>query len=378
MSTSHDRNPIHTYSAAGIFTVSLTGVGRYNTDTVVKTNYITAYNPTYVLTATIHPTDSAVVTGLGEYPAGTSVTLTAIGEPKPAGDNYVDIVFLVDESGSMSTEHSWLTTMPSQLEAALLAAGIGTVTQNKYALMGYASTTNSDRAYKLVVGTGDWGTAVQLQAAALNLNTLGNIEDGYQAMDAALTGAGDTATGHGPYTFRVGAAVVFVLVTDSDRQGPNTLPGHSLTYASMLAELGSYNVILASCINARIRNVSNVDGIGKYGTALYLYSASSPYYTLGTFDHYTPSTDSQTANVIADYCNLTDTHGGSVWDLEILRNGGLYATAFSNAFTAVLTAQIVGALSWQFDHWIINGVTITSNPYTFTVTGSTTIDLYMI
>ncbi len=36
-----------------------------------------------------------------------------------------DIIFVVDESGSMSGEHSWLAGMVSSLDSNLNAAGVG-------------------------------------------------------------------------------------------------------------------------------------------------------------------------------------------------------------------------------------------------------------
>ncbi|BAY84562.1 YD repeat protein [Calothrix parasitica NIES-267] len=49
-----------------------------------------------------------------------------------------DIVFVVDESGSMSTEHEWLTNMVLELDAALQERGI---TDNRYSLIGYTDET---------------------------------------------------------------------------------------------------------------------------------------------------------------------------------------------------------------------------------------------
>jgi Mg-chelatase subunit ChlD len=36
-----------------------------------------------------------------------------------------DVIFVVDESGSMSGEHAWLGTMVASMEANLIAAGVG-------------------------------------------------------------------------------------------------------------------------------------------------------------------------------------------------------------------------------------------------------------
>ncbi len=54
-----------------------------------------------------------------------------------------DIVFVVDESGSMDTEHQWLTNMVLELDEALTEQGI---TDNRYSLIGY---TNNTRIFNL-------------------------------------------------------------------------------------------------------------------------------------------------------------------------------------------------------------------------------------
>ena len=51
--TSTEESPTHTYSEAGVYTVSLTVTNSVGSDAITKTNYITVYeNPTVVLTAT--------------------------------------------------------------------------------------------------------------------------------------------------------------------------------------------------------------------------------------------------------------------------------------------------------------------------------------
>jgi hypothetical protein len=69
-----------------------------------------------------------------------SITLPTGGE---STGGQADIVFVVDESGSMDTEHEWLTNMVLELDQALQAQGI---TDNRYALIGY---TDSSRIFNL-------------------------------------------------------------------------------------------------------------------------------------------------------------------------------------------------------------------------------------
>lgn len=63
--------------------------------------------------------------------ATDTVTLTlASGEQVTAAD----IVFIVDESGSMAGEHAWIGGMVQTLDTSLAAQGI---TNNQYAMLGY-------------------------------------------------------------------------------------------------------------------------------------------------------------------------------------------------------------------------------------------------
>jgi len=67
-----------------------------------------------------------------------TVSLTFAEEDAPTAD----IVFIVDESGSMTDEHAWIGDMVSSLDSSLVAAGI---TENRYALVGYLT---EDRCFR--------------------------------------------------------------------------------------------------------------------------------------------------------------------------------------------------------------------------------------
>ncbi|MEL7227686.1 MAG: putative Ig domain-containing protein, partial [Cyanobacteria bacterium J06576_12] len=69
--------------------------------------------------------------------ATESVSITLPGGGVSTGGQ-ADIVFVVDESGSMNTEHDWLGGMVLDLEAALQERGI---TDNRYSLIGYTAQT---------------------------------------------------------------------------------------------------------------------------------------------------------------------------------------------------------------------------------------------
>jgi hypothetical protein len=305
------------------------------------------------------------------------VTLTATGTPKPEEEGYVDIVFIVDESGSMATEHAWLTSLPSTLEAALQAAGIGTgANTNHYGLTGFGSTDPGhgtppgDIGHKHVVGSGDWGNATELQTAAAGLVTIGGVEDGYQALSSVLS----------DYAFRAGAVKLFVLITDEDR---DDITGGSITKASITASLQGASALIAGCLNLSITDNTAAVAIGRKGTTVYKGTLVAPYFTTGTLGTITTGDGIGAPNVVTDYCDVCEVvpaaqpDGGTEWDLNILRNGGSDAVSFTAAFVDAVKDQILVALNYSFSYWSINGTPVYTNPYVFVITGPTTIGLMM-
>ena len=81
----------------------------------------------------VDPTAISVDLGLGETVAQT-VSLN-VPEPDPE-HSYADVVFVVDESGSMAGEHAWIQEVVEDLDAGLEARGIGT---NRYGVVGFGN-----------------------------------------------------------------------------------------------------------------------------------------------------------------------------------------------------------------------------------------------
>lgn len=329
--------------------------------------------PNVTISGVVSPPGSGIIYGLGTYAPGSVVTLWIVPTTIIV-NGYVDLLFLVDESGSMNTEHVWLQTLPTELEAALVAANIGAgMNPNRYALVGFADLSHSvgQRAHKHTVGGGDWGTATDLQTAATGLTITGSVEDGYDACSFALNAYAAN------YTFRPNAVKVLILVTD---EGRDTLSAD--TKASITALMQTDGVIFAACVNAQIKDVLNTACIGRKGNEVYVVTGAAPYWTTSSFLSITSG--DLVKNVVNDYCDVAEVvpapqpAGGTEWDLEILRNGGTDATAFTNAFIAKVQGQISYALAYSLDHWVINGVTYYGSPITFVVTGNTTVIAYMV
>lgn len=233
-----------------------------------------------------------------------------------------DIIFVVDESGSMGGEHAWLGNMVTSLDSELSAAG---VTGNRFGLVGFgkSSTGGGHLGRTINVGGGDFGTAAQLAAATSSLLLNGSFEDGYSGLDFARQN----------YQFRNNAAINYILVTDEDRDNGN----NALTYASMLSSLTSQGALLNAVINGTFRDSNGVASLGHDSEGK-VYSADGA----GGFTSSTPlGTASGTGSTIANYYDLALASGGAAWDLNRLRAGGATAESFTKAFVSVKVREIV-------------------------------------
>ncbi|OAG26935.1 vWA domain-containing protein [Thermodesulfatator autotrophicus] len=235
----------------------------------------------------------------------------------------VDLIFVVDESGSMGGEHTWLSQMVEDLEQALLNVGVGTTIPNRYALVGFGGDNTHEPGHKHLVGGGDWGDVNDIKNAFSSLLTNGLTEDGYDGMEVALT----------EYDFRANAAVNVILVTDEDRD----VLDRNLDYNSILSLFQQKNALLNVVVNHTFFNSDNTqralgitssssfiaDGTGGYTEDTNGYILGSGYGT--TYD---------------DYVALALALDGAAWDLNILRSGGLDATSFTKAFIDIKVQEI--------------------------------------
>lgn len=258
-----------------------------------------------------------------------------------------DIIFVVDESGSMGGEHAWIPGMISDLEAGLIAAGVGDTgagfAANQYAIVGFGASS-----YLPHTVTGLTGAAGAVTGAS-GLVTSGGFEDGYAGIQYSL----DT------FSFRADAAVNIVLITDEDRDiySPQY---SSTTYASLLSDLTSQNILLNAVVNNPFTDGAGAQAIGRFadgkdlnplfdsdgnpvvgGTAAVenaILADGSGGYTLSTG----AVTGNGYINTETEYVALALEAGGAAWDLNILRNGGDDATSFTAAFVDFKVEEIKG------------------------------------
>lgn len=247
---------------------------------------------------------------------GASLSLGAsavVGQGSPSFRS-ADFIFVVDESGSMSGEQDFLQAQIPSLDAGL--SGVN-VTGSRYALVGFGANNPEPRQFQ--VGAGQFGTPAEFQAAAANLVVSGSFEDGYAGIAYALQN----------YTFRQGVLPVVVLVTDEDRDVLGSASGE--TAETIKSALRQTNATWVSIVG---QGFLDSDG-APVADALVLNSQGRVFVADGaggvtTLDGGQLATTGD--GIPEDYSTPTLENGGLVADLNQLREGGLTADSFTEAF----------------------------------------------
>jgi hypothetical protein len=251
-----------------------------------------------------------------QHLSAAAVALSMVGAVQAA-----DIVFIVDESGSMSGEHTWLGNMVSGLENELVAAG---ETNNNYGLVGFGAGGFGGHpvaGHEHLVGGASFGTAAELATATSGLVLTGGTEDGWEAINFALNN----------YTF-TSSAINFILVTDEDRD--NTVAG--LGYDGIEQALSEAGVVLNAVVNAPIISDVGQGAVGTNGTDAYVEDGAGGY-TTESFQNF----QGAFGTTVADYSDLAIATGGASWDLNQLRAGGDTAKSFTDAFVDIKVHEII-------------------------------------
>ncbi|MCU0980032.1 MAG: VWA domain-containing protein, partial [Pirellulaceae bacterium] len=259
------------------------------------------------------------------YACGTVVTTVP----------YADIIVVIDESSSMGDQQDFTEVMIPQLDAALLAAGVGNTGAggNLYGLVGFGGPRSG--GYPHPVGTGGslWGTSTEYVTAAQGLVTVSGAADGYYGLDYALDN----------YGFRANAAKFVILVTDTTRESFGGSSLSTATYASLLAKLTAAGVTLETIVNARYWDGTGASALAvDYASTAYLADGLGGYST-ATGGYITPGAGGgfggNTASIITDYINLGFATGGISGDINQIAIGGSTTASFSAAMITSIVAQ---------------------------------------
>ena len=222
----------------------------------------------------------------------------------------VDIILLVDESGSMSMEHAWIPAMIEQLDSNLQTIGIGVSPRNFFGVVGFGDDCNNELGQARVLTTSTeqpFVTADNISHFTMNLSVGGRREDGYSAIQTAIES----------YQFRDGAKL-FILITDEDRDVLNA----NLTRTNTVESLQNEGVVLNAIISEEYQFGEGFRSLGvdsKNNTFIYDPTARSLFRAV--FNNGSPIPDSAHGTTNADYTQLALELEGAAWDISQLRQG---------------------------------------------------------
>lgn len=183
------------------------------------------------------------------------VNPTAIGTEEDSVlplDVAVDMVFVVDESGSMADAQDILAAVTANLEAALLATGIGSGTlTNRYASVAFG---HGDPAEQELAFQG--GAAFAAAAGGIGLVGAGALEeDAYEGIDFAIQSM--------PWRTDSRVTKLIFFITDEDRNQHYYLDGatQDAQYHSLKAKLVGGGFLIAGMHNSSTNNLR--DSLGN-------------------------------------------------------------------------------------------------------------------
>ncbi|MEC4803954.1 MAG: PEP-CTERM sorting domain-containing protein [Jaaginema sp. PMC 1079.18] len=276
---------------------------------------------------------------------GSAIALSFTTTSQAFASGFADFLFVVDESGSMSGEHTWLGNMITDLEAALQSKGLGTGSEgNRYGLVGFGGLSYAGAPFARTIDTDLSTPGIQQFAnsslfggATSQLQASGGYEDGYEAIE----------TGLGTYAFRQNAAVNVVLITDEDRDYTNS-GSNGFDFNSVLSALTGKNALLNAVVNQNFTDGNGSRAIGADGDGNAFVADGS--------GGYVKSTGAQTGygfgTTKADYVDLAWATGtgnitGAGWDLNLLRAGGTTAQSFTAAFVDIKATEALNQVQSQ-------------------------------
>ena len=239
-----------------------------------------------------------------------------------------DVTFIVDESGStMDVAHEWVRDIVPKLDAAFkdFNVGIGNLA-NKFALVGFGGTPKPDgRVLSQLTSVEQFINATYL------FEDGGTFEDGYSGIYVALS----------EIKYRNNTSIIFVLVTDEDRNVLNK----NLTRSTLQSEMMSHKIILNSVVSqAFLYNKSDIStlafGLNYNGTAFVFNTSSSPI-GFTTYPNGVQHPTFSNGDTYSNYVELALAVGGAAWHIDQVDLTSNFSVPFSEAFVNAKVEEIV-------------------------------------
>lgn len=267
----------------------------------------------------------------------------------------LDMVVVIDESGSMSGEHNaFIGTYVRNLDNLLNEQS---VSLNQFGLVGFGGATYTApgtneagreegldfyRHFNLSLDPDQvWGSAEEFHSITSQLVTTGGTEDGYRAIDYTLR----------HYDFRPTAGSAIMLITDEDRDNDTRnldtdhLPAgmSQLDKSYIQDQLAQYNTVVHAVVAQRFTDLDGNTAIAVVGADpetgyAYVKDASGViikvqgYLLVPTWD-----------TTQADYTELALASGGTAMDIDGLRS--VYTDADALAALSGELAKLVADIS---------------------------------
>ena len=256
----------------------------------------------------------------------------------PASQAAADIIFIVDESGSMAAEHEWIQKEVVILDKALKEQGVGVgERKNLYALVGFGR--NDPSAILGITLTPLTSLEGFLNATKL-LVLNGIFEDGYAAINYALE----------TIETRPNTAKQIIFISDEDRG----VLRNDLTFDVIAQKLTSAGCVLNVAVNQGFLSSGNDSrfalGLHRDGQSYIFNQSSSVLFSesQGGVRSLSSSDLLDFGSTYEDYVQLAFVTQGVAWDLNQLREGGDYSIAFTNAFTQVKIDEVMSVYRFCF------------------------------
>jgi hypothetical protein len=238
----------------------------------------------------------------------------------------VDVVVVIDESGSMFFSQQFMKGLITSLEASLTSLGVGIspTEPNQYGLAGFGGATSGPHflGHDHPVGGMFFGTAAQFVPAVDTLVIDGILEDAYSGIQFALDN----------YPFRPNAEKFIILVTDEDRD----IEDASLTFGTTLAALNAADVTLEGILDVTITDSGGNSALAADNNNTAYIGDGVGGFTTAPLGLITPGLFSP--NTVTDYVDLVFATGGIVGDIFPIAQGTTNPDATS--FSAIIVNQI--------------------------------------
>ena len=254
-----------------------------------------------------------------------------------------DIVLVIDESSSMTTEHGWLPLMVREMDKFLRDRDIGKVEgrPNLFAVVGFGGNAFNFRArhYRTATGSALFSAEEFERIVRINVRLHGNLEDGYEAVSYALTNLTHSNGTQALRKRQTGIATNVILITDEDRYQADSTRQFTKDYVRelLLRENALFNV----AVN---QNLTAADGRRAFGVDF----QRNTYIADGSGNFVEPTPNGVTfgeafGNTTRDYTQLAlePAIKGAVWDLKVLRTNVMETTdSFTRGFVSLKAREI--------------------------------------